>query len=228
MEEIKLQGVSKSFGNLKALEDVSLEIRPGELHCFGGPNGSGKTTLFRIILQQTFPSGGEVEIPEADFGCSHQRPKFYDNISVKENLDVFSSMNEVGENWRDKVFDLFSLEEIEGKESSSLSGGNSKKLGLTLSLLKKPEWILLDEPFAGLDKRSKQRFLEFLREEREHLGGVLIFSHDLDPILGLADRLTILHEGKIAFDKSQNEIEQGSEFDSLEGAYESVISDLEI
>lgn len=160
---VTVADVRKTFGDVVALDGVSLSVDSGQYHCLLGPNGSGKSTLLRLVLDLARPDVGAITKPDAVFGCGFQRPNFYPDLSVRENIDVFRSM--VGaddEEWNQTVADELRLNDELSREGSALSGGHARKLDLTLALIKQPEFLFLDEPLAALDDVSRTQLLEFL------------------------------------------------------------------
>lgn len=223
MNPIRLKGVSKFYGSTKALKNIDLTIEPNVFHFIGGPNGSGKTTLFKLILGLTPLSEGKISIPKAKFGCSYQMPKVYKELSVRENLKIFSEMGGERESeWIRDVENIFDLDKIMNKKSSDISAGNTKKLDLVLSLIKKPDYLILDEPLASLDRESSLRLLEFL-EKKKTIKGTIVLSHQLAPFTSLIERLSILREGEVVLDKSREELEKG-EYGDFQELYEKVCS----
>ena len=151
-EPIRFEGVSKSYGDVVALSGVDLELRPGEIHCLVGPNGSGKTTLLDILLGLTRPTSGTVTVPDVPIGCSFQSPTVYPGLTVTENLDVFARLSGCpDEGWRERLLDVFGLDRVAEQPAGTLSGGWQQKLDLALGFLKRPAYLLLDEPCSELD-----------------------------------------------------------------------------
>jgi ABC-type multidrug transport system ATPase subunit len=107
---IELDGVRKEYGDVVAVRDVSLSVGGGQFHCLIGPNGSGKTTLFRLLLGLARPTAGTLSVPDGAVGCGFQRPNFYPDLTVRENLTVFASLvGSPGREWRETVVDELRL-----------------------------------------------------------------------------------------------------------------------
>lgn len=197
---IRLEGVTKTFDPVVALDDVSLSIGGGQYHCLLGPNGSGKSTLLRLILGLTQPTAGRVEVPDQVVGCGFQRPNFYPGLTVRQNIDVFASLVDATDwDWNQRVVDELRLTRALDRQASELSGGFARKLDLALALLKRPDYLLLDEPLAALDDVSKERLLDFLSAYAGD-ATVLVSTHHVGDFEPYTDRLTIMHEGVVVVD----------------------------
>jgi ATPase subunit of ABC transporter with duplicated ATPase domains len=129
-DRIAVDGVSKVYGELRAVDDVSLTVEPGCLHCLVGPNGSGKTTLFRLLAGLTNPTEGRVDRPADGMGVGFQQPTFYREFTVAENLDVFADLVDADPEWRATLEDRFDVDRIRHRESGALSGGQANKVDL--------------------------------------------------------------------------------------------------
>jgi len=224
---VTVADVRKTFGDVVALDGVSLSVDPGQYHCLLGPNGSGKSTLLRLVLDLARPDEGTITKPDAVFGCSFQRPNFYPDLSVRENIDVFRSM--VGaddEEWNQTVVDELRLNDELSREASDLSGGYARKLDLTLALIKQPEFLFLDEPLAALDDVSKTQLLEFLDEYTDMGNTVVVSSHYVDAFEPYLDHVTLMHDGVVLFDEPMTQLELG-DADSLQSHYVQTVLDRE-
>ncbi|MBX0288195.1 ABC transporter ATP-binding protein [Halomicroarcula sp. F28] len=200
-EPIRFDGVNKSYGDVVALEDVDLELQPGEVHCLVGPNGSGKTTLLDLLLGLTRPTSGTVTVPDVPIGCSFQSPTFYPGLTVTENLDVFARLSGCPDDaWRERLLDVFGLDRVAGQLAGTLSGGWQKKLDLALGFLKRPTYLLLDEPFSELDDASKRRLLDFLADFCTEDRTVLVVTHHVGRFEAIVDRLTVFEDGQVRYD----------------------------
>lgn len=200
-DRIVLDSVSKRYGDLLALDDVSLRIGGGQYHCLVGPNGSGKSTILRLILGLTDATSGTVSIPPVAIGCGFQQPNFYPDLSVRENLDIFGRLAGADDpDWRKHVVETLRLERALHRRAGALSGGFARKLDLALALLAQPEILLLDEPLGALDDVSTVRFLDFLQEYNERGHTILFATHRITEFEADLDRITVMHRGEILFD----------------------------
>jgi len=198
---IRFDGVSKRYGEVTALDSVDLTVDPGQVHCLVGPNGSGKTTLLDLLLGLTRPTSGAITVPDVPIGCSFQSPTFYPGLSVRENLDVFARLSGCpSQQWRDRLVDVFDLGHVEGQLAGTLSGGWQKKLDLALGLLKRPTYLLLDEPFSDLDDVVQHQLQQFLTGYCDGGRTILVVTHRVSAFENIIDRLTVFEHGRIQFD----------------------------
>lgn len=196
-----LDDVRKTYGDVTAVDGVTLDIHGGQFHCLLGPNGSGKSTLFRLLLGLTRPASGSVSVPRDRVGCGFQQPNFYPDLTVAENLDVFARMRGgVDGEWRDTLVTELRLKRALGRTASELSGGFARKLDLALALLDEPEYLLLDEPLGALDDVSTARFLSVLDGYTDDGNAVLVSTHHVEAFEQYVDRVTIMHRGRVVED----------------------------
>jgi ABC-2 type transport system ATP-binding protein len=216
-DAIAVEDLRKEYGDVVAVADVSLSIGGG-FHCLIGPNGSGKSTLFRLLLGLTRPTSGSLSAPDGTVGVGFQRPNFYPGLTVGENLDVFAGLVGAPDgDWRETVVDELRLRRALDRPADDISGGFARKLDLALALLKRPDYLLLDEPLAALDDVSKARLLDFLADYADE-ATVLVSTHhvaDFEPHL---DRLTIMHEGSVLLDSPADDVDL-ADHDSLQSFY---------
>jgi len=205
--KIVLDGVTKSYGDVVAVDDLSLRIGGGQYHCLLGPNGSGKSTLMRLILGLTNPDGGEIRRPASPIGCGFQRPNFYPGLSVRENISVFAKLvGATDRDWNRSVISELRLKRALDREAGDLSGGYARRLDLALALLKKPEFLLLDEPLGALDDVSKARLLDFLDRYAEE-NTVVVSTHEITEFEPFVERVTMLHHGELVLDRTIDELD---------------------
>lgn len=217
--DIDIENVRKTFGDVVALDGVSMTFERGRYHSLLGPNGSGKSTLLRLVLELARPDEGTIDRPDAVLGCSFQQPNFYPDLSVRENLDVFTSMvGAENEEWNQAVVDELRLNDELAREASDLSGGYARKLDLALALVKQPEFLFLDEPLAALDDVSKTQLLEFLDEYTDMGNTVVVSSHYVDAFEPYLEHVTLVHDGTVLFDEPIDQLDF-CEADSLQSYY---------
>jgi ABC-2 type transport system ATP-binding protein len=176
MKPVVIEHITKSYGKVQALKDISLEVEGGELFGFIGPDGAGKTSLFRILTTLTKPDSGTASVLGMDVLEDYRsiRPRLgympgqfalYQDLSVRENMNFFASVfgTTLEENY-DLVAPIYRrLEKFEDRLAGALSGGMKQKLALSCALIHKPELLVLDEPTTGVDAVSRQEFWEMLR-----------------------------------------------------------------
>ena len=206
---ISVRNLSKSFGTVKALENISFGINPGELFGFIGPDGAGKTTLFRIITTLMIPDEGEVTVMGIDcikgykelrkeIGYMPGRFSLYMDLSVEENLNFYATVfgTTVKENY-DLIAEIYSqIEPFKNRLAGRLSGGMKQKLALSCALIHKPALLVLDEPTTGVDAVSRAEFWEMLRNLKKHNITILVSTPYMDEAMR-CDRVALIQEGKL-------------------------------
>jgi sulfate transport system ATP-binding protein len=213
---IQLQGVSKRFGTFDALDDVSLEIEPGELVALLGPSGSGKTTLLRVIAGLEVPDRGRVlfhgedstrkRVQEREVGFVFQHYALFRHMTIFENvafgLRVRPRAQRPSEaQIREKVMALLKLVQIEwvaDRYPHQLSGGQRQRIALARALAIEPKVLLLDEPFGALDAKVRRELRRWLRRLHDEIQLTSVFvTHDQEEALEVADRVVVVNRGRI-------------------------------
>ncbi len=218
-EYIELNGVTREYDSVVAVDDLSLQIGGGQYHCLLGPNGSGKSTLMRLVLGLTQPTSGTVTVPDAVIGCGFQRPNFYPSLTVRQNISVFAGIVDATDwEWNRTVIEELRLSRALDRRAGELSGGFGRKLDLALAFIKRPEILLLDEPLGALDDVSTARLLDFLDWYAEDGNSVFISTHRISEFAESLDRVTVMHRGEIAFDRERAEMDL-TDGESLQAEY---------
>src|SRR5439155_11915908 len=209
---ITVKGVTKSFGTFVALNDVSLDVPPGELLALLGPSGSGKTTLLRIIAGLETADRGAVLYHDEDVtgaavrdrsvGFVFQHYALFRHLSVFENVAFGLRVRKVSRaDVKARVRDLLRLVQLEGLEHSlpsQLSGGQRQRVALARALAAQPKVLLLDEPFGALDAKVRQELRQWLRRLHDELHVTSVFvTHDQEEAFEVADRVVIMNHGRI-------------------------------
>jgi lipopolysaccharide export system ATP-binding protein len=213
---LKLQAVdlSKSYRGRKVVDDVELEIGQGEVVGLLGPNGAGKTTTFYILVGLARPDSGRVFLNEEEItdlpmylrarsGISYlpQEPSVFRQLTSEENLlAVLETLPLTPEQQRDRLEELLvqmGLETVRTSKAYTLSGGERRRLEIARSLTLQPSFILLDEPFSGIDPLTVKDLQEIIRDLAKSGIGVLITDHNVRETLSVTDRAYILKSGKI-------------------------------
>jgi ABC-2 type transport system ATP-binding protein len=210
---IELQGLTKYYGSLKAVDNLHLNIYPGEIFGLLGPNGAGKTTTILMMLGLTEPSAGVAKVCGFDatrapisvkrkVGYMPDSVGFYDNMSAFENLMYIARLNGVpAHNIDDRVrevMELVGLEAAMHKRTSAYSRGMKQRLGLADVLIREPEVIILDEPTLGIDPTGVKEFLQLIRQLSRQQGiTVLLSSHHLHQVQQVCDRVGIFVGGRL-------------------------------
>lgn len=225
-EVLKADGVSRSFGALKAVDDVSLTVRDRTLHALIGPNGAGKTTAFNLLTGMLRPDSGRVtlegteiagrsadQIAQMGIGRSFQITSLFPDLTVFENvrLAVQSGDPQRMNGWRPaagiervnaqarEIIEWVGLGGMERARAGSLSYGGQRLLDLGLALATRPRILLADEPLAGLSVAERERVGNLIKQVSRDLP-VLLVEHDIDRVFTLADHVTVMNEGKVLLD----------------------------
>jgi len=195
--------VTKRYGETTALENLSLEFRPGTFHGLVGPNGSGKTTLFALVAGLARPTSGHVERGDGvSVGYSYQEPRYYPSLTVRENLEIFRGFADEPPpaSWLETLLEGLRLDPAADRRADELSGGFRKKLDLGLALVKRPQYLLLDEPLADVDDYSRRRIRAFLASYQAEGRTVVVSTHNVAAFGDHLDRLTVVVDGELRFD----------------------------
>ena len=196
---LEARGLSKRFGSRRALSDVSLEARPGELVAVIGPNGAGKTTLLSILGGELRPDAGTVSRTPREIGWVPQQPALYGRLTVAENLRLFARLERCADvpGAVERMLDQAALRERAGDRVDTLSGGNRQRLNVAIGLLSDPGVLLLDEPSTALDPRHRQRLWEFLRGLVAAGTAIVYSTHNLQEAEANAHRVIVLADGEM-------------------------------
>ncbi len=210
--DVRLVDVTKRFGDLVAVDGISLEIRKGEFFSLLGPSGCGKTTTLRMIGGFEQPDSGRIELGEADVAGlpPHRRNvnTVFQSYALFPHLNVFDNIayglrrkavakEEIAARVRD-ILELVDLPGYEGRRSTQLSGGQQQRVALARALVNRPRVLLLDEPLGALDlKLRKQMQLELKRIQHEVGITFLYVTHDQDEAMTMSDRLAVMREGRV-------------------------------
>lgn len=204
---IRIKNLSKYYGKQRGIDDISFEVKEGEIFGFIGPNGSGKSTTIRTILGLIHPSGGAATI--FDWDCIKERAKiaeevgylpsevfYYDHMKVKDLFTYSASFYK--KDCMPHCQELCKRLELDvDRKIEDLSFGNRKKVGIVQCLMHAPKLIILDEPTSGLDPLMQNIFFEILEEENKRGATILLSSHVLQEVQRMCNRVAIIKDGKI-------------------------------
>lgn len=234
---LEIKNVSKSFGKVKALDNVSFNVEKGDLFGLIGQNGAGKSTLFRCIMDFFDEYDGEIlydgnlmkSLPLEKIGFLPEERSLSPKKTIEEEIRYFARLNlmkGLDEKTLQKYFDKF---EIKGKlndKIKDLSKGNQQKVQLLASLIYKPDFLILDEPFSGLDPYNIRLLQDIIKEVNE-LGTTIIFSsHNMENIEDMCNKLVMLKDGQVVLEGSPKEIRNSYPKDKLLIECEEDISDI--
>ncbi len=207
MSAIEVSSLQKSYGQLKAVDGISFSVRPGEVFSLLGPNGAGKTTTIEILEGLRQPDGGQVRVLGLDpwskgyslhrkLGIIPQGFTFFPKATPREGIQYYADLFGVKAD-PDEVLKKVILEDAAKIYFENLSGGQKQKMGLALALVNEPEVLFLDEPTTGLDPQARRNMWEVVRELKREGKTILLTTHYLEEAQLLADRVAIMHHGKI-------------------------------
>jgi branched-chain amino acid transport system ATP-binding protein len=219
------QGLTRTFGKVMAVDDVSLAVPEGELRAIIGPNGAGKTTLFNVVTGALAPTAGRVflggrdvtdlpqhERPHVGLARSFQSNELFADRSVLESvrvvvqtartgafsLDLFRDAADVGRERALELIDRVGLDAAPEALANNLSHGDQRRLGIAMALATDPDVLLLDEPTSGMSPAATEKTASLIESIRTDVGlTVVLIEHDMDVVLQISDRITVLHRGTV-------------------------------
>jgi ABC-2 type transport system ATP-binding protein len=209
MPTIELSHITKTFGSLKAVDDVSFAIEKGELFGLLGPNGAGKTTAIRCMLDIFKPDSGSVailggpmsEAKKDHIGYMPEERGLYQDIPLERCLAYLGSLKGLSpaevKQRSEGYLQRFDLAAHKGKKVKELSKGMQQKAQIIATILHQPELLIVDEPFSGLDPVNTQLVKDLLREQREQGVTVILCSHQMNLVEELCDRIVLIDHGKV-------------------------------
>lgn len=233
-EIISISNLSKHYKNVRALNDLSLSVKEGELFAVLGVNGAGKTTLIKILCALTKKTSGKVFVGGYDLDneldkikeivdISPQETSVALNLSVKENLQFFASIyNNTDTKYIEDIISTFKLNEVLNQRAKTLSGGYKRRLSIAIALISKPKILFLDEPTLGLDVFARRELWAIINKLKDKVT-IILTSHYLEEIEALCDRVAILSKGKLLQVGTIDEIKKISNANSFEDAFIKVV-----
>jgi lipopolysaccharide export system ATP-binding protein len=211
---LRAENLRKVFGDRTVVDDVCIDVNEGEIVGLLGPNGAGKTTTFYCIVGLIKPDGGRILIGEEDItleptyirarkGLSYlpQEPSVFRKLSVEDNLKAILEMHGVPKKeMEEKITSLlerFGIEKLRKNKANTLSGGERRRVEIARALTIEPKFLLLDEPFAGIDPIAVFEIQELIKELKDLGIGILITDHNVRETLRIIDRAYIISHGKV-------------------------------
>jgi lipopolysaccharide export system ATP-binding protein len=223
MSELRAVGLKKKYGSRTVVHDASLSVTSGEVVGLLGPNGAGKTTSFYMIVGLIAADGGEIFIDEQNIthfpihrrarlglGYLPQEASIFRRLTVAQNIQAVLELQGLSEddinNRLDKLLEDLHISHIRNNSAVSLSGGERRRVEIARSLATEPRFILLDEPFAGVDPIAVLDIQKIIRFLKERNIGVLITDHNVRETLGICDRAYIINAGSVMAEGKPDEI----------------------
>jgi len=205
---IKISNLNKYYGDLKALDNLSLTIKKGTIFGLLGVNGAGKSTLLSILNGLSQYDSGKIEVFKKDMikdkkyikqisSIIPQNLAFYEKLTVKENLDFFANIQQASKDSYAKAVQINGLQDILNQTASTLSGGQKRRLNIAIGVLNNPQIIYFDEPTVGIDPKSRKEILESIKSYKD-LGITVVYtSHYMNEVEFLCDEVAIISQGKL-------------------------------
>lgn len=228
MIKLETNNLIKKYGNAEVVKGVSIAINQGEIVGLLGPNGAGKTTTFYMITGMISPSDGDVKMDgsiitgmpmykRAKIGIGYlaQEASVFTKLSVENNLRLALEMTSLSsdeqKNRLEELLDEFSITHIRKNIAMTLSGGERRRTEIARSLVIDPKFILLDEPYAGIDPIAVEEIQNIILRLKDKGIGVLITDHNVRETLSITDRSYLLYDGKVLFSGTSDEISNNQE-----------------
>ena len=213
---IKFNKVTKTYGDVTALKDISFEINDGEFVFLMGPSGAGKTTILKLILKEILPNSGEIKVGGTDvakilekelplfrqkIGCVFQDFKLLNERTVEENIEIALAVLGIQESkWKERVAKVLKMVGLESRKSlfpSQLSGGEIQRVSLARALVVNPDLILADEPTGNLDWEKADEIMEVLEKINKEGKTVIVATHNKEIVNKMKKRIIKISSGKI-------------------------------
>lgn len=216
---ISFKNLAKHYGEIKAVDDISLDVERGEVFGFLGPNGAGKTTTIRLLLNIIFPTSGSASVfnlnpvkssPEImkRVGYVAGDVALFENYRVDKFLDYYEKLHGKESETRAELVERLNLDE--SRKIGELSSGNKQKVAIVQAFMNEPELLILDEPTSGLDPLLQNEFYKLVREYQDDGATVFFSSHILSEVEKVCDRICIIRDGKIVAIEKINELKEKS------------------
>jgi Cu-processing system ATP-binding protein len=234
---ISFNAVSKKFGKVQALDQITLGLVNGNSYALIGPNGSGKTTLIKGVLGMVIPTSGEILVDGENIrsdwhyrekiGYMPQIGRYPDNMRIGQLFDMIKNIRKNPKDLDDELVKAFRLDTMLDKRMHTLSGGTRQKVSAALAFLFNPPVLILDEPTAGLDPISTEFLKEKIQQEKDAGKLIIITSHIMSDLDDLATEVVYLEEGKVRYNNSVDELKGVTGEDRLGKAIAKMIGSLE-
>jgi len=220
---LNIEDIVKDYNSKNVINNISMSINPGEIIGLLGPNGAGKTTLFYIIMGLIRPNSGQIKLDghnitklamysRARLGISYlpQEPSIFRGMNVRDNINCVLEITEKNSKLRkiklEKLIEIFGLEKIQKSSARVLSGGERRRVEIARSIATQPKYILMDEPFSGVDPIAIEEIKKIIKSLSDNNIGIIITDHNVRDTLSLIDRAYLIYEGRILISGSSDEI----------------------
>ncbi|MBP3322826.1 MAG: ABC transporter ATP-binding protein [Clostridia bacterium] len=237
MNAVEIKNLSKSYKDVKAVDNLSLEIKKGELYSLLGVNGAGKTTTIKVLSLLTDKDEGEVKVlgfnTEKDteeikklISLSPQETAVAPMLTVKENLEFISGICGFSKIETEKkvteLINLLSLQNVKSRRAGKLSGGYQRRLSIAMALISEPQLLFLDEPTLGLDVIARSELWDIIKALKGKIT-IILTTHYMEEAEELSDRIGIMKEGKLLISATPDEIKAKTDEATIEKAFIKII-----
>jgi sodium transport system ATP-binding protein len=238
---IKVEGLSKDFKKIKAVDSISFEVSEGEIVGLLGENGAGKTTTLRMISTMLKATSGTALINGFDINKESSKVRgeigilfggevgLYDRLTAKENIKYFAELNGMSNEEAEKSIKYLTgklkMEEYINRRVGKFSRGMKQKVAIARSIVHEPSVILLDEPTAGLDVSASKLIHDFIKDCKRDNKAIVFSSHSMSEVEKLCDRIVIIHKGKIIEQGTIEELKAKYSKDSMEDIFMGLVGD---
>ncbi|WP_276978791.1 ABC transporter ATP-binding protein [Flavobacterium filum] len=230
---IEIKNLTKKFGKLNVLQNVSLSCKKGECIALIGPNGCGKTTLIKTILGMVLPDNGSIKFNKksivkeylyrSSIGYMPQIGRYPDTMTIGGVIEMIKAIRNTTQELDEELWHSFELDKMADKQMRTLSGGTTQKVSATLAFLFNPEVLILDEPTAGLDPLASEILKEKIIKEKEKGKLILITSHLLSELDDLVTEIIFMQEGNIHFHKKVDDLKTETNETKISKAIASIL-----
>lgn len=225
---LRVEHLVKSFSGRRVVNDVNLEIKKGEIVGLLGPNGAGKSTTFYMIVGRILPDAGKVWLGDvqlsdqpmyqrarAGIGYLPQEASVFRNLTVRQNLDLVLEESGIPRKERDEKISLllkeYGIDHLQNTKAVALSGGERRRVEIARCLAMEPLFILLDEPFSGIDPIAVADLQSIIRDLKSRGYGILLTDHNVRETLSITDRAYIIYEGDVFLEGTPDKIAENKE-----------------
>ena len=235
---IQVQGISKSFGKVKAVQNVSFSASDGQITGLLGPNGAGKSTTLRMLYTLLKPESGTAKVDEFDvrqsplevqrrIGVLADARGLYPRLTTRENIRYYGRLHGLAGDTLEKQIDsllaLLDMQSIANRKTGGFSTGEKLKVAIARTLVHNPKNVLLDEPTNGLDVMSTRAMRQFIQRLRDEGKCVLFTSHIMQEVAALCDQIVIISHGEVTANGSPDDLRKQTGQENLEDAFVAAI-----
>lgn len=237
MDAIRIEGLTKKYKDVVAVDGLSLTVKSGELFSLLGVNGAGKTTTIKMLSCLTQPTGGDAFLNgksickdtaavKSIIAVSPQETAVAPGLSVRENLELMCGVHGFNRDRRNarvaELTELLGLEAVSGRKAGKLSGGWQRRLSIAMALISEPEILFLDEPTLGLDVLARSDLWDLIRSLKGRVT-IVLTTHYMEEAEALSDRIAIMKDGKLLICDTARKIKEAAGTDSFEQAFVRIV-----